>query len=141
MLTCVQITGWIDEGLNEKAFIIPGLGDFGERRYVVNRSDALLLYLTIANLLLIHSGIAYKSCLRYSSTTMYITTDIYQICEPLVTYLPVCKVRELALLATKAFLQPRSTYAPVLALVPHSQPGRQFAPAPRSPLRPEIGII
>ncbi|KAF5337266.1 hypothetical protein D9611_003031 [Ephemerocybe angulata] len=29
------ITGWIDEGLNEKAFIIPGLGDFGERRYCV----------------------------------------------------------------------------------------------------------
>ncbi|KXN80904.1 Uracil phosphoribosyltransferase [Leucoagaricus sp. SymC.cos] len=27
------ITGWIDQGLNEKAFIIPGLGDFGERRY------------------------------------------------------------------------------------------------------------
>jgi uracil phosphoribosyltransferase len=27
-----QITGWIDEGLNEKAYIIPGLGDFGERR-------------------------------------------------------------------------------------------------------------
>ncbi|KAI0687330.1 PRTase-like protein [Earliella scabrosa] len=29
------ITGWIDEGLNEKAYIIPGLGDFGERRYCV----------------------------------------------------------------------------------------------------------
>ncbi|THH29553.1 hypothetical protein EUX98_g4629 [Antrodiella citrinella] len=28
----LQITGWIDEGLNEKAYIIPGLGDFGERR-------------------------------------------------------------------------------------------------------------
>ncbi|EIW81924.1 PRTase-like protein [Coniophora puteana RWD-64-598 SS2] len=27
------ITGWIDKGLNEKAYIIPGLGDFGERRY------------------------------------------------------------------------------------------------------------
>ncbi|KAF8632416.1 hypothetical protein AX17_004857 [Amanita inopinata Kibby_2008] len=27
------ITGWIDEGLNDKAYIIPGLGDFGERRY------------------------------------------------------------------------------------------------------------
>ncbi|KAF8655195.1 hypothetical protein AX16_003227 [Volvariella volvacea WC 439] len=27
------ITGWIDEGLNEKAYIVPGLGDFGERRY------------------------------------------------------------------------------------------------------------
>ncbi|KAF8306239.1 PRTase-like protein [Clavulina sp. PMI_390] len=26
------ITGWIDEGLNDKAYII-GLGDFGERRY------------------------------------------------------------------------------------------------------------
>ncbi|KAJ2934737.1 hypothetical protein H1R20_g1483, partial [Candolleomyces eurysporus] len=25
------ITGWIDEGLNDKAYIIPGLGDFGER--------------------------------------------------------------------------------------------------------------
>ena len=30
-----QITGWIDEGLNERAYIIPGLGDFGERRYCV----------------------------------------------------------------------------------------------------------
>lgn len=29
------ITGWIDKGLNEKAYIIPGLGDFGERRYCV----------------------------------------------------------------------------------------------------------
>lgn len=29
---CVQITGWIDQGLNEKAYIVPGLGDFGERR-------------------------------------------------------------------------------------------------------------
>ncbi|KAF8164781.1 armadillo/beta-catenin/plakoglobin [Crassisporium funariophilum] len=27
------ITGWIDEGLNERAYIMPGLGDFGERRY------------------------------------------------------------------------------------------------------------
>ena len=27
-----QITGWIDEGLNERAYIVPGLGDFGERR-------------------------------------------------------------------------------------------------------------
>ncbi|TRM68749.1 uracil phosphoribosyltransferase-domain-containing protein [Schizophyllum amplum] len=27
------IAGWIDEGLNEKAYIVPGLGDFGERRY------------------------------------------------------------------------------------------------------------
>ncbi|KAF7329890.1 Uracil phosphoribosyltransferase [Mycena kentingensis (nom. inval.)] len=27
------ITGWIDQGLNERAYIIPGLGDFGERRY------------------------------------------------------------------------------------------------------------
>ncbi|EDR05082.1 armadillo/beta-catenin/plakoglobin [Laccaria bicolor S238N-H82] len=26
------ITGWIDQGLNDKAYIIPGLGDFGERR-------------------------------------------------------------------------------------------------------------
>ena len=33
-LLCTQITGWIDQGLNEKAYIIPGLGDFGERRYV-----------------------------------------------------------------------------------------------------------
>ena len=29
-----KITGWIDQGLNEKAYIIPGLGDFGERRCV-----------------------------------------------------------------------------------------------------------
>ncbi len=27
------VTGWIDEGLNDKAYIIPGLGDFGERRW------------------------------------------------------------------------------------------------------------
>ena len=33
-LSYAQITGWIDQGLNEKAYIIPGLGDFGERRYV-----------------------------------------------------------------------------------------------------------
>ncbi|KAI0027368.1 PRTase-like protein [Vararia minispora EC-137] len=26
------ITGWIDDGLNDKAYIVPGLGDFGERR-------------------------------------------------------------------------------------------------------------
>ena len=30
----LQVTGWIDQGLNERAYIIPGLGDFGERRYV-----------------------------------------------------------------------------------------------------------
>jgi len=29
------ITGWIDERLNERAYIIPGLGDFGERRYCI----------------------------------------------------------------------------------------------------------
>jgi len=29
------ITGWTDEGLNERAYIIPGLGDFGERRYCI----------------------------------------------------------------------------------------------------------
>lgn len=29
------VTGWIDQGLNEKAYIIPGLGDFGERRYTM----------------------------------------------------------------------------------------------------------
>ena len=34
-LTPLQITGWIDQGLNEKAYIIPGLGDFGERRSVL----------------------------------------------------------------------------------------------------------
>ncbi|KIJ08011.1 hypothetical protein PAXINDRAFT_102718 [Paxillus involutus ATCC 200175] len=27
------ITGWIDKGLNEKSYILPGLGDFGDRRY------------------------------------------------------------------------------------------------------------
>lgn len=41
-LYSLQITGWIDEGLNEKAYIIPGLGDFGERRY------ANLIRLTLA---------------------------------------------------------------------------------------------
>ena len=30
-----QITGWIDDGLNERAYIVPGLGDFGERRCVL----------------------------------------------------------------------------------------------------------
>ncbi|TFY53501.1 hypothetical protein EVJ58_g9421 [Rhodofomes roseus] len=29
------ITGWIDQGLNEKAYIVPGLGDFGERRVLL----------------------------------------------------------------------------------------------------------
>lgn len=24
------ITGWVDEGLNEKNYIVPGLGDFGD---------------------------------------------------------------------------------------------------------------
>lgn len=32
---CRLITGWIDKGLNEKRYIIPGLGDFGERRYTI----------------------------------------------------------------------------------------------------------
>ncbi|KIO27139.1 hypothetical protein M407DRAFT_194761 [Tulasnella calospora MUT 4182] len=32
---CQLITGWIDKGLNEKRYIIPGLGDFGERRYTI----------------------------------------------------------------------------------------------------------
>jgi len=27
------VTGWIDDCLNERAYIMPGLGDFGERRY------------------------------------------------------------------------------------------------------------
>ncbi|KAG8780581.1 Uracil phosphoribosyltransferase, synthesizes UMP from uracil [Serendipita sp. 411] len=31
--SCRVITGWVDQGLNEKKYIIPGLGDFGERRY------------------------------------------------------------------------------------------------------------
>lgn len=26
-----QITAWVDEGLDEKRFIVPGLGDFGDR--------------------------------------------------------------------------------------------------------------
>ncbi|KIM27221.1 hypothetical protein M408DRAFT_330136 [Serendipita vermifera MAFF 305830] len=30
---CRVITGWVDRELNEKKFILPGLGDFGERRY------------------------------------------------------------------------------------------------------------
>jgi uracil phosphoribosyltransferase len=25
------VTGWIDEGLNRKSYILPGLGDFGDR--------------------------------------------------------------------------------------------------------------
>lgn len=33
-INIAQITGWIDKGLNEKSYIIPGLGDFGERRCV-----------------------------------------------------------------------------------------------------------
>lgn len=32
---CRLITGCIDKGLNEKRYIIPGLGDFGERRYTI----------------------------------------------------------------------------------------------------------
>lgn len=27
------ICGWVDEGLNERKYIVPGLGDFGERRF------------------------------------------------------------------------------------------------------------
>jgi hypothetical protein len=38
-----QVTGWIDQGLNEKAYIIPGLGDFGERRYVIHPSSVYAL--------------------------------------------------------------------------------------------------
>lgn len=33
LMCSAQITGWIDQGLNEKSYIVPGLGDFGERRY------------------------------------------------------------------------------------------------------------
>jgi hypothetical protein len=36
-----QVTGWIDQGLNEKAYIIPGLGDFGERRFAIHPSQIL----------------------------------------------------------------------------------------------------
>lgn len=39
-----KITGWIDKGLNEKAYIIPGLGDFGERRYVLRALRASLTH-------------------------------------------------------------------------------------------------
>jgi uracil phosphoribosyltransferase len=35
----LQVTGWIDEGLNERAYIVPGLGDFGERRCVKARYE------------------------------------------------------------------------------------------------------
>lgn len=42
----VQITGWIDKGLNEKAYIIPGLGDFGERRWA-SAAASLSLSLTL----------------------------------------------------------------------------------------------
>lgn len=27
----VQITAWVDEGLDSKQYITPGLGDFGDR--------------------------------------------------------------------------------------------------------------
>lgn len=37
------ITGWIDKGLDDKAYIIPGLGDFGERRYAFSVSGRLLI--------------------------------------------------------------------------------------------------
>ncbi|KAH3688206.1 hypothetical protein WICPIJ_000810, partial [Wickerhamomyces pijperi] len=29
------ITGMIDDGLNEKKFVVPGLGDFGDRYYCI----------------------------------------------------------------------------------------------------------
>jgi len=32
-------TGWIDDGLNERAFIVPGLGDFGERGALIPGMD------------------------------------------------------------------------------------------------------
>lgn len=43
-----KITGWIDQGLDEKAYIIPGLGDFGERR-CVGRGHAGFLHLLTTN--------------------------------------------------------------------------------------------
>lgn len=42
-----QITGWIDKGLNEKAYIIPGLGDFGERRWWTRNYWSHLSMLTL----------------------------------------------------------------------------------------------
>lgn len=27
----LQITAWVDEGLDKDSFIVPGLGDFGDR--------------------------------------------------------------------------------------------------------------
>ena len=27
----VQITAWVDEGLDHRSYIVPGLGDFGDR--------------------------------------------------------------------------------------------------------------
>ena len=45
----LKITGWIDQGLNEKAYIIPGLGDFGERRSVERRYLVLIMVLTTSH--------------------------------------------------------------------------------------------
>jgi uracil phosphoribosyltransferase len=33
-LTATQITAWVDDGLDDHSYIVPGLGDFGDR-YVV----------------------------------------------------------------------------------------------------------
>ena len=27
----MQITAWVDEGLDHRSYIVPGLGDFGDR--------------------------------------------------------------------------------------------------------------
>lgn len=36
----IQITAWIDEGLDSRSYIVPGLGDFGDR-YVWRCPDRL----------------------------------------------------------------------------------------------------
>ena len=55
----VQITGWIDEGLNEKSYIIPGLGDFGERRYGRAMQSRSCAPAFCARVLLVSSDIAH----------------------------------------------------------------------------------
>lgn len=48
----VQITAWVDEGLDEKRYIVPGLGDFGDRSVVIESA----LWATLIDVLRIIAG-------------------------------------------------------------------------------------
>jgi hypothetical protein len=69
--TGFQITGWIDKGLNEKAYIIPGLGDFGERRYVLDRSFRSQLLADYFIIQILHLSSRLKRTLVPSNSYMH----------------------------------------------------------------------